>query len=178
MYALAFLLIALSAACRVVPHAPNLVAMGAVALFAGSRLPRRWSWMVPIVAMVVSDVAIDASYPTMSVSAGMRLTIYGTYALMALAGSTLRKDSNAVVVGTYTLAGSVVFFLTTNLAHWVFEGGYPQTLAGLAACYANAIPFFRPTLQADLTGSLVLFGAAAAFRWAQARKAAPASELA
>lgn len=175
MYALAFVLIALSAACRVVPHAPNLVAMGAVALFAGSRLPRRWGWIVPIVAMGISDFAID-SHSTMSVSIPMRAAIYGTYVLMALAGSTLKKDANAVAVGAYTLAGSTLFFVTTNFAHWVFEGGYPQTLAGLAACYANAIPFFRPTLQADLTGSLVLFGTAAVVRWAQARQASPAAE--
>ena len=33
--------------------------MGAVALYAGARLPRRWAWVVPIAAMALADLALD-----------------------------------------------------------------------------------------------------------------------
>ena len=41
---------------------------------------------------------------------------------------------------------------------WVVGDFYPKTLAGLSACYAAAIPFFRNTLAGDLVFSVVMFG--------------------
>ena len=37
----------------------NFVPMGAVALYAGARLPRRWAWIVPVAAMGLSDLLLD-----------------------------------------------------------------------------------------------------------------------
>ena len=51
-----FVLVALAVASRLlVPiyHTWNFVPIGAIALYAGSRLPRKWAWTVPVVAMIV-----------------------------------------------------------------------------------------------------------------------------
>ena len=55
----AFFLIVLGTLSRLAPHPPNAVAMGALALYAGARLPRRWAYLVPIVAMAASDLWLD-----------------------------------------------------------------------------------------------------------------------
>src|SRR5262245_62076319 len=50
----AITLVVLAVVCRLltpVLHGWNFVPMGALALYAGARLPRRWAWVVPIVAM-------------------------------------------------------------------------------------------------------------------------------
>jgi len=40
----AILLVLLGALSRLIPHPPNFVALGALALYSGARLPRRWAW--------------------------------------------------------------------------------------------------------------------------------------
>ncbi len=41
---------------------------------------------------------------------------------------------------------------------WLFSGFYPRTVAGLAACYVAAIPFFQNTVAGDLFYAGLLFG--------------------
>ncbi len=73
------------------------------------------------------------------------------------------------------LAGSMQFFLISNLPSWLWSAGlYAHNLSGLAACYAAAIPFFRHTLESDLLYAAVLFGAHA---WLS-RAVAPAERIA
>ncbi|MGZ3316604.1 MAG: DUF6580 family putative transport protein [Isosphaeraceae bacterium] len=55
----ALFLIAIGAIYRLVPHPWNLVPMGALSLYAGASLPRRWAWAVPVAAMGLSDLVID-----------------------------------------------------------------------------------------------------------------------
>jgi hypothetical protein len=38
------------------------------------------------------------------------------------------------------------------------DGTYPKTLAGLATCYAAALPFFERTLLGDVFYTAVMFG--------------------
>ncbi|MBV8781647.1 MAG: hypothetical protein JO353_09635 [Phycisphaerae bacterium] len=79
-------LIVLVTVCRLVPHQWNLVAVGAVALYAGARLPRRWAWAVPIVGMALSDLILDWGHaePERAAFTVSRMTIYGTYIAIAL----------------------------------------------------------------------------------------------
>ena len=41
----------------------NFVPIGAVSLYAGARLPRRWAWLVPVIAMVLSDLMLEYVRP-------------------------------------------------------------------------------------------------------------------
>jgi hypothetical protein len=56
------------------------------------------------------------------------------------------------------LGASVLFFLGSNLGVWAGGVLYPRTLAGLAACYIAALPFFGATLLGDLLYAALLFG--------------------
>jgi hypothetical protein len=159
----AIILILLGALARIVPHPANAVPMGALALYAGARLPRRWAALVPLAAMVLSDLVLDwVVYPMYRTSPFglVRLTGYATFILIAGLGSLKRGDADAFVRGGMSLGASTLFFLTSNFAVWAADQGhlYATTPAGLAACYVAAIPFFGNTVVADLIGTAALFG--------------------
>jgi hypothetical protein len=58
------------------------------------------------------------------------------------------------------LASSVLFFLITNFAVWLYRRGevYADSWAGLLACYEAGLLFFRWMLVGDLFFAAVVFG--------------------
>src|SRR5438132_500688 len=76
----ALLLVLLGALSRLLPHPPNFVAMGAIGLFAGARLPRRWAWVVPLAAMALSDLVIDWGTGRRAITP-VRIAVYGSFTL-------------------------------------------------------------------------------------------------
>ncbi|MDB5353422.1 MAG: hypothetical protein JWN86_4669 [Planctomycetota bacterium] len=157
----AILLTVLGTLARLAPHPPNAVAMGALALYAGARLPRRWAFLVPMAAMAASDVWIDWGSGR-SVLAIDRITGYATFALIVASGRWLRSTTSPMARMGMSVAASTAFFLTSNFVVWaspqVGHPTFPATMDGLLQCYAFALPFFRKTLVADLIGTAVLFG--------------------
>jgi hypothetical protein len=176
-------LIVLGTLCRVVPHPPNAVALGAVALFAGAKLPRRWAWLVPVLSMMLADLILDRG-TNRGLFEISRLTIYGTYVAITFLGLLARRATETrapLALVPLSLAASGLFFLTTNFAEWIAGPLklYPITASGLMACYTAAIPFFGNTVAADLAGVVVLFGFDALARRVASgrRKAEPVAEL-
>jgi hypothetical protein len=144
-------------------HVWNFAPLGAVSLFAGSRLPRRWAWVVPIVAMAISDYFIDQNRyrPLFNLT---RWTIYATFAATTLLGPLANRPRlGRWLLPVLSVSGSTIFFLTSNLATWGEGHLYPMTLSGLILCYTEAIPFFGNTVAADLLGTALLFGLAPIF---------------
>jgi len=152
-------LIAIGAIYRLVPHPWNLVPMGALSLYAGASLPRRWAWAVPVAAMGLSDLVIDYAIGRPFLDAS-RWIIYASFALTTLMGPLARRPKvGPWLLPVLSLAASVLFFLTSNFGAWLIpEMNYPRNLAGLLTCYAAAIPFIDKTILADLAGTAVLFG--------------------
>jgi hypothetical protein len=141
----------------------NFVPMGAVALFAGSRLSRRWAWLVPVAAFVVSDIVLDygRARPIFELS---RWTVYATIAATSLLGPIANMPKfGRWLLPFLSVGSSTLFFITTNLATWAEGQIYPLTPAGLVQCYVLALPFFGSTILADLLGTGLLFGLAPAF---------------
>jgi vitamin B12 transporter len=157
----AILLVFLGALSRLLPHPPNLVALGALALYSGARLPRRWSFAVPLAAMAVSDLFLDFGTGRAALSL-VRIVIYATFVAVTLAGRVAgraeRKPWSVPGLAGLSVGASCLFFATSNFAEWVSNPMYPKTPAGLAICYTAAIPFFWNTLTADLAGTAVFFG--------------------
>jgi hypothetical protein len=144
-------LVALAAWSRFVPHPANFTALTAVALLSGAILPKRWSVIVPVAAMVLSDIFIGVS--------SLSVVVWSSFALVALLGSYLKsrlRISNVIVA---SLVGSTFFYLITNFAVWAEGRMYSLDFSGLIHCYVNALPFYRNMLAGDLVYSGVLFGA-------------------
>ncbi len=156
----ALLLATLAVIARMVSstyHLWNLAPVGAIALYAGSRLPKSHAWLIPVVAMVITDVLLDGnrSRPWLELP---RLAIYATYAVTTIIGSTARSPRGLYWLPVLSLAASTLFFIVSNLATWAEGLLYPLSLTGLTACYVAGIPFFGRTIVADLVGTAVLFG--------------------
>jgi len=146
----ALALIVLAVMMRVVPHPANFAPVAAVAIFGGAVLPKRYTLLLPLAVMVISDSLIGW-YSIMPVT-------WACYVLIALASSKWLRGRGfgrgvAMVIGS-----SLFFFVVTNFAVWAQGGLYPRTLAGLASCYYMAVPFFRNTALSDLIYSGLLFG--------------------
>lgn len=153
--ALIAFLIAFDVVARLLPHAPGFMPVAASGLFAARylRMPAL-AVIVPLAAMVLTGPALGADDWRISV------VVYAAIAVPALLGIMSRRWQGALpVVGTM-VAGSLVFFVLSNLAVWAFSGMYPLTMAGLTQCYLAALPFFDKTLIGDLFWTGVLFGGA------------------
>jgi hypothetical protein len=148
-------LIALVAAARLLPHAPNFTPVVAAALFAGTALRyRSLALVVPVAAMLLSDAIIGHD------SFGVTIVVYATLTLPALIGIAARRFRVSRMFLPAVLSSSLVFFATSNLAVWVFGELYSRDLAGLIQCYIAALPFLHQTVAGDLFWSAVLFGGA------------------
>ncbi|MCA9132688.1 MAG: hypothetical protein KDA45_06025 [Planctomycetales bacterium] len=158
--ALAFFLVAIL--LRFLPHWHNVTPMAALALFAGCYLSGRVGLILAFGAMAFSDMLGHwLQIPGMGFyNQTTMLTVYLALGLTAMIGTCLRGRVNPLTVPLASLAGTLVFFLTTNFACW-FDPmlGYAQTPSGLAQCYVNALPFARNTLLGDLGYSAFVFGA-------------------
>lgn len=158
-FGLVLLLVGFAALCRVIPHGdwPNVAPIAAVALFAGWLIRNRWlALAAPLGAMLVSDVFIGGYHIAVMV------VVYASLGVPVLWGRWMGDGRRTPVLlgraAVGVLTGSIVFFLATNFAHWVFMGSYDRTFAGLIECYAAALPFFKYTAGGDLAFAMVLFG--------------------
>lgn len=165
----AVLLVLFGALSRLIPHPPNFVALGALALYAGARLPRRFALLVPLAAMALSDFFLDFGTGRPVLSLG-RLTIYASFAAITLAGRLARARPGPARLGLLSISASTFFFLTSNFPVWARDELYPLTPTGLLLCYAAAVPFFWNTLLADLAGTAVFFGLDSLARRERARR--------
>lgn len=147
---IATVLIVLAALLRLAPHPPNFAPVAALALFGGAVLSRRLAIIMPVSAMILSDLVIGLH--------SLVVVTWGCYALIALASSYWLKKPSLARTSALTISGSLFFFVITNLAVWLQGTLYPRTLAGLVSCYALALPFFRNTLLSDIIYTASLFG--------------------
>ena len=143
--------IAAAAALRLVPHPPNFTPIGAMALFAGAYLGRTWlAFVAPLGALLLSDLVLGF-YPELAF-------VYVATALAVAIGWALSRRRTILRVGAAALASATLFFVLTNFGVWLLMDYYPKTLAGLAACYVAAIPFFQNSVAGDLFYAALLFG--------------------
>jgi hypothetical protein len=79
-------------------------------------------------------------------------------------GRWLRSRPTTARALASVLLPAVLFFVTTNFAHWMIDihhagSAYTANWHGLLACYARGVPFFRWMLEGDVAFSAILFGA-------------------
>lgn len=160
---------------------PNFAPVAALALFSGY-LFRGWltALSVPLAVMAISDYFIGGYAWQVTV------VVYASLALPVALRSVVRrwmslkhnglKSALTASAGLMTcaLGSSLVFYLTTNLACWIWFDT-DHTASGLLHNYLSALPFYRYTVAGDLLFAFGLFGVHAF--WAQGARhfaAAPA----
>jgi len=141
---IAILLIILGFVSRLLPHPANFAPIGAIALFAGIYLPKRLALVLPLATMFVSDIFIGFY------DWRIMLAVYGSFAIVGLIGLFVRKNKKFHRILGGTLLGSIIFFIITNFAVWMFGTMYAYNFSGLMECYTMAIPFFKNSILGDL----------------------------
>ncbi|MCU0339251.1 MAG: hypothetical protein MUE30_05150 [Spirosomaceae bacterium] len=140
-------LIVLAALSRVLPHPFNFTPIGAMALFGGAYLDKKYlAFVIPTASMLLSDWVIgNPSIPT-----------YLSFILMVAFGVLYLKKVTfgRVVVGS--LVSSIGFFLITNFFVWYGSTMYPQSWEGLVACYVAGLAFYQPTFFGNLFFNTVM----------------------
>ncbi len=151
-YLTALLLIGMAVAARFVPHPANFTPVLAVALFGGALLPGRVAYLLPLVAMLASDLLIG--FAPLAVT----LSVYGCFMAGAAIGKWLGKNRTWLKTALAAAGGSMLFYIVTNFAVWMSPPfAYSQTWEGLLQCYTMALPFFRNSLAGDLVWTMALF---------------------
>lgn len=142
-----------AAACaRLIPHPPNVTPVIAMALVGGAYLGRKTGFIVPLAALLLSDMILGFH--------GLMIYVYGSVILTVLIGMLVRRRKNPLTLVAGSLVSSALFFLITNTGVWLQGGGrvYPMTFEGLLLSYTLAIPFFRNSVFGDLLFVFVLAG--------------------
>lgn len=135
--------------------------VAAIGLLAGCYFRQAWvAMLVPLSAMLITDLLLPGYH-----AFAVMVAVYLSMAAPPLLGRLLRRGSGptwAAKLGAVSLAPATFFFLITNLAVWAWSSQpyYEKSVAGLMACYAQALPFYRKMLLGDLAFTAILFGAA------------------
>lgn len=139
---------------RLLPHPANFAPIAALALFTGVYCVKfsKWWLLAPLAVMVVSDIFIGI-YDVRIMAA-----VYGSFLIAGLIGIVVAKHKKVGSILFSSVLASIVFYLATNFAVWMFGTLYPLTLEGLISSYVMALPFFRNTFFGDLFYVGVFFG--------------------
>ena len=156
----AYLLLVVAILTRVIPHHGwlNFTAVGGALLYFGAR--RSWREMLaPLAALMVTDYCLTVFAYHYSFVWTAYVTTWAWYlAVMALGHILLKSKTTWLRAGAAAVLGPTSFWLISNYAVWAGGTMYPRSLAGLASCYAAAIPFYRNDLLATAIVVGLVFG--------------------
>lgn len=150
---LCYFLIILAVASSLLPHPVNFAPIGALGLFSGAYIHDRRAWVIPLVALLISDVFIGFYEVVVMVS------VYFSFALSALIGRlVLSRKRNVFAIGSSAIITASILFVLSNFALWSTGLYYSMDVAGLIQCYVMAIPFYGNSILGDLFYAAMLFG--------------------
>jgi len=138
---------------RILPHLPNVSPVAAMALFGGAYAyftDKRLAFIVPFLALLLSDLVIGLHNTMVFVYAGVALTVF--------IGMKIQSNIKPVTVAISAVGASVLFFLLTNFGTWAVGGLYPISMNGLMQAYVAGIPFFQNSLLGNLVFAAAMFG--------------------
>jgi len=165
------------------PYLPGFSAAYALAFCAGVYLRGAMAWWLPLVVMVVTDVALSVFKYHLNPFQPELLVNYAVYAGLIGMGKWFTKRAGfwkLVLGGT---VGALAFYLITNTMAWLMDPHYTRTLAGWVQALFTGLPgwpssweFFRNTLLSGALFTALFAGAAKAAEESPAEKTAGVAE--
>lgn len=161
-------MIGLAAASRLLPHPPNFTPVAAMALFGATYFRSSWmAWVVPFAGLYLSDLVLNNvvyAQAGSGFSFGIYWVVYLAFGLILLLGFMALRG-HKIEIGRLVgvgLAATLLFFLVTNFWSWYADPFqmYPDSFAGLLACYIAGLPFMLNSLLGNLCFGAALFGGA------------------
>ncbi len=136
----------------------NFAPLAAIALCSAAYLPRRYKFTLPLAALFASDVVLNTHYGASLLDP----LIFGRYLALAVVGCiglALQHRASMKALLPASFAGSVIFYVITNVFSWLSDPGYVKNFAGLIQALTVGLPaysatpswmFFRNSLASDL----------------------------
>jgi hypothetical protein len=166
----AYIVLLFAILSRILPPALHLTAMnftavGGSLLFFGARSGRSargtkrssWQTAIAVLALMATDVYLTTFAYHYPFHVRGYLVTWAWYAGVCLLGHSLLQRATALRVTGAVLASATSFFILSNFVVWM-GGMYAHTAAGLATCYAAALPFYRNDLVSTGLVAGALFG--------------------
>lgn len=124
---------------------PNFSPLMAAAFCAGMFLPGVLALTIPAVALIASDLAVNAVYGVGWFDSGMpvRLLLYLGAAGLGMVLRANRFRLFPVLGGV--LGSALAFYLVTNTSSWISNPGYAKSLAGWVQALTVGLPGLPPT---------------------------------
>jgi len=136
----------------------NFTAVGGALLYFGARRPWR-EMLAPLAALIATDYYLTVYSYHYSFRWQSYATTWAWYLMaMALGQILLHARTTFVRVAAGVLLGPTSFFVVSNYAVWAGGTMYPHTLAGLVACLAAGLPFYRNDLLSTAIVAGLAFG--------------------
>jgi Family of unknown function (DUF6580) len=141
----------------------NFAPLAAIALCAAAYFPAKFKFTVPMIALLISDVVLNIHYG-FSLLSPFVLSHYLGFALVGCLGLLLQNRRSLKTLLPASIAGSVIFYIVTNLVSWLFDPGYVKNFTGLVQALTVGLPaysstptwiFFRNSLLSDLFFTLL-----------------------
>jgi hypothetical protein len=149
-------LVAIGVIGRLIPHLPNATPITAISFAARRHVGAMWAFIIPVAAMVLSDIIIGFY------DWRVLLSVYASFLMVAYLTRFAPRGSGAARILLATVGASLLFFGVTNFAVWYFSPIYAKTFAGLLQCYFFGLAFMRNMLIGDIGYTLLILGAAEA----------------
>jgi hypothetical protein len=180
----AILLIVIATAYRLLPtmdlSLSNFSPLMAIAFCGAVYFRNRWMWLVPFIALAVSDYYINWFYAR---EYGFHWPISGPIARTAcfaaalLLGAWVSRRKSWLWLLNGSLIGALLFYIVTNTQAWMADAFYAKTLAGWWQALTVGHPEFPPTVlffRNTLFGDLMFTGLfAGIMEWRAKQKGEP-----
>jgi len=124
---------------------PNFAPLMAIACCGALLLPGWLALVVPLSALIISDILLNIHYGVPLFAPG-ELIRYACFGLAAACGVSARRlrGSTPAVLGIVA-ANSILFYLVTNTVCWVTDPAYAKTAAGWLQALTVGVPGYPPT---------------------------------
>jgi Family of unknown function (DUF6580) len=145
----------------------NFAPLAAIALCGAAYFPRKMKFSVPLIALFISDAVLDYHYGVSLFDLHI-LSRYLALVLVGCLGVLLQNRATLRTLLPASIAGSVIFYLVTNVFSWLTDPGYIKTFGGLVQALSVGLPaysatptwmFFRNSLLSDLFFTLLFVAA-------------------
>lgn len=157
----------------------NFAPCAALVLCAAAFFPAWGKFSIPLVALFLSDVALNSYYGA-SILDPLIMGRYLALICVGLIGWSLRNNASFKTMLPASVAGSTLFYLITNTFSWLSDPGYVKSLAGLIQAQTVGLAqysgtptwtFYRNSLFSDLLFTALFI---ACMSWNRGRSATPA----
>lgn len=138
------LLITVGILGRLLPHLPNMTPLSALAIVGSLYVSKRWAIVLPIIVLFLSDLVLGVYDWRIMAS------VYLSFTLIGILSALIADRRKLSFTPGLALFFSILFFLITNAAVWLFSPWYEKTFVGLLYAYELGLPFLLNMAVGDL----------------------------